>query len=196
MTVQALAWALDQNLPPKAKMVLVALCNHADHRDGRCYIEAETVAREASIKPASLSRYLGALERNKYLLRRKDRKAGSEFWIEFDRTGGEWEWLAAGEGDDDHDAAPAAPKPLAVAKPPAAFAKEVRPAPKPAAKTSVFVIEGSRAWDSWIEYRRARGEIPVLPTCWGEVDGRKRRGWYLPSLFAPGAVEPELQEAE
>jgi hypothetical protein len=49
----------------------------------------------------------------------------------------------------------------------------------------VFVYEGSTAWKAWIEHRRQQGMIPSLPVTNASVEGRARRGWYLPTLFPP-----------
>lgn len=59
-----------------------------------------------------------------------------------------------------------------------------------AAKARFFVLEGSRAWNAWIEHRRKAGQIASLPKCKGSGDYANRMGWYLPSLFPPGSTEP------
>jgi hypothetical protein len=40
------------------------------------------------------------------------------------------------------------------------------------------VIEGSKPWDSWVK----RGHDPTL-TCTVEVNGKRHRGWYFPTLY-------------
>lgn len=56
-------------------------------------------------------------------------------------------------------------------------------AQKAAAK--FFVIEDSRAWRAWCDYRRAHGLPGSLPTCNGQGEHVNRRGWWMPSLFPP-----------
>lgn len=65
------------------------------------------------------------------------------------------------------------------------------------ANARIFVFKGSDAWNAWCEYRRRRGEVPSLPTTTTEIDGNKRYGWWMPSLWPPreralgDAVPPE-----
>lgn len=59
------------------------------------------------------------------------------------------------------------------------------------ANARVFVLEGSRAWNAWIEHRRKSGLIGSLPSCKGSGEHAGRRGWYLPSLFPPPAAPAE-----
>lgn len=106
MSNQALTWAFDQDgLPCKAKFVLVSIANHADHTNGYCWLKVSTIAQEASIPERSLYRYLGALVRNGYLRRQKNKGAdgkqrANDYWIIFDRPEAPWSW-GAGIGDDD-----------------------------------------------------------------------------------------------
>ena len=58
MSIQAVAWALEQFIPKAiAKLVLVSLANHADHANGRCYPSVEMIAHEASCSVRSVQRY-------------------------------------------------------------------------------------------------------------------------------------------
>src|SRR5262245_33636691 len=62
MSIQAVAWALEQDLPDsKAKLVLVSICNHADPKTGEAWPWISTIAREASISPRSVHRALPKL---------------------------------------------------------------------------------------------------------------------------------------
>jgi hypothetical protein len=108
MSIQAVAWVLDQhpeNLPGKPKLVLVSIANHADHTNGYCFLNLETISRESSMPVRSLYRYIGALVRNGYL--RKVRRKGADgkhratdYWILFQRAPAVFNWGAAGEIDD------------------------------------------------------------------------------------------------
>lgn len=107
MSNQALTWAFDQDgLPCKAKFVLVALANHADHTNGYCWLKIETIAQETAIPARSLFRYIGALIRNGYLRREKKRGAdgkqrANDYWLLFNRLDAAWDWGAVIGGDDD-----------------------------------------------------------------------------------------------
>jgi len=105
MSIQAVGWVLDQNgLPPSAKLVLVAIANHADHTDGYCWLRAETIGRESSCTTRNVHRIVAALVRNGYL-RKAPRKGGdgkqraNDYWILFDRPAAEWSWFKADERD-------------------------------------------------------------------------------------------------
>lgn len=54
----------------------------------------------------------------------------------------------------------------------------------------VFVIEGTRAWQAWLDHRVCTGQIKSMPTTMAQVDGAHRRGWYLPTLFPPSTAGP------
>ena len=88
MSIQAVAWALDQDLPARPKLVLVAIANHADHTNGYCWLKAETIAREASCSPRSVYNFVGALVRNGYMrkaLRKGEdgKQRANDYWIMF-----------------------------------------------------------------------------------------------------------------
>jgi hypothetical protein len=106
MSVQALSWAIEQQLPAKPKLALIALANHAEPGTGYCHFETATIAREASTSPAGLWRYLGALERNGYLsktIRKTKRGDERDYWLAFSRNELEaWAW-----GTDASDPEPA-----------------------------------------------------------------------------------------
>lgn len=109
MSIQAVGWVLDQDpekLPGKAKLVLVAIANHADHTTGYCWLKLATIARESSMPERSLYRYIGALVRNGYL--RKELRKGADgkqratdYWILFNREGPKWDWGGKPESDEE-----------------------------------------------------------------------------------------------
>lgn len=190
MSIQALAWAIEQPVPGEAKLVLMSLANHADHTTGHCSFDPPTIAIEASVTEAAIPRYVGALRRNGYLAR-EEKGREREYWIQFDREPREWAWSAA-EAPEAVDAAPA---PVATSTPSAA-PTSFRPAKQAEARKAVvaaveeakpqrvFVIEGSKAWDAWIAHRRANGVRPLLPPTGSSlVNGRSVRGWWFESLF-------------
>lgn len=198
MTVQALAWAIDQQLPPKPKLVLMALANHADHSNGKVDFTPSTIAWESSTPQGSIWKFLGALERNGFLShdQRGETAEQREYWLLIDRNPSlPWSWGAEGASDDEtavtveQTEAP----PIAVqkfdrskqAEKRAAAAKAVEDA-KP---TQVFVIEGTPAFDAWCRYKSEDLKRPWYMVSSHRVEGRS--GYWFPTLFPPSA-EGEL----
>lgn len=106
MSIQAVAWALDQDLPARPKLVLVSIANHANHTDGYCWLKAETIAAEASCSPRAVFNFVGDLIRNGYL-RKAPRRAtdgrqrANDYWIMFAREPVKWiKDRGAGEVDE------------------------------------------------------------------------------------------------
>lgn len=108
MSIQAVAWALEQDMPARPKLVLVSIANHADHRTGYCWLKAETIGDEAACSPRAVFNFVGDLIRNGYI-RKATRKAedgkqrANDYWIVFDRAAGEWisDRTQSGEAEDD-----------------------------------------------------------------------------------------------
>lgn len=120
MSIQAVAWALDQDFSyttagrgPKgkpretaahgAKLVLISLCNHADHKSGHCWPSAETISRESSCSVRSVYRMVIALERNGFIDVKRSRggqgkQRSNNYWIRFDREPAPWKSF-----DDERD---------------------------------------------------------------------------------------------
>ncbi len=103
-----MGWALDQDLPPRPKLVLVSIGNHANASDGYCWLRAETIAAESSCSVRSVYRTIGALMRNGYLRREKRKGAdgkqrSNDYWILFNREPDAWDWRKglAEDGRDD-----------------------------------------------------------------------------------------------
>lgn len=95
MSIQAVAWALEQDLPARPKLVLVAIANHANHTDGYCWLKAETISREGACTPRSVFNFVGALVRNGFIrkaLRRGDdgKQRATDYWIVFSREDAKW----------------------------------------------------------------------------------------------------------
>lgn len=199
MTIQALAWAMDQSPPGNAKLVLLAMANHADHTSGLVHFDATTIAGEATIQVPSLWRYLGALERNGYLAKdqRKTQDGDKrEYWLALDRDPTlPWAWAAHDGDGDDADRADVPLKSPIQCSAPRAFDKSkqdgarqinAEEARKP--DDPFPVIEGSRAMKAWCDYLRQRRQIvPFLRTM--IVNGKEVRGFPMPSLFPPGEGE-------
>lgn len=110
MSIQAVAWALEQDLPARPKLVLVSLANHANHTDGYCWLHADTIAGEAACTSRSVYKYVGGLVRNGYI-RKAARKGddgkqrANDYWLLLAREPAKWDWGAGlaeeHEGEDE-----------------------------------------------------------------------------------------------
>jgi len=104
MSIQAVGWALDQDLPARPKLVLVSIANHANHADGYCFLRVDTIAREASCSPRAVHNFIGDLIRNGFV-RKQQRRASdgrqrcNDYWILFGRQPAEW--IKAGTRDEE-----------------------------------------------------------------------------------------------
>jgi hypothetical protein len=211
VTIQALAWAMDQAPPGTAKLVLQALANHADHTNGYVHFDAPTIAQEASIQVVSLWRYLGALERNGYL-EKDERKPGDtdkrDYWLVLDRNPAlPWSWSAQDipESSDvaASEVAPAHATPSSANQiSPRGFSRDRQTQARKAASDAdaaartngVPVIEGSKAFLAWCAYlRRQRQVIPFTMSIQVD-DGKWARGFYRPTLFPPRQDESQTVE--
>lgn len=187
MTIQALAWALDQPIPGNAKLALLALANHADHTTGYVHFDLPTISREASIQERSLWRYFGALERNGYLTRDVRKSRGTEvrelrLALDRDPSIG-WTW-GAQDGEPEGAEPPAAPEPRAPSTAPVGFRPREAPTPPAPETQGIPVLEGSKAAEMWLRYLRDRRKTaPFVMSM--IIDGKERRGFYMPTLFPP-----------
>ncbi len=272
MSIQAVAWALEQDLPARPKLVLVSIANHANHIDGYCWLKAETIAKEAACTPRSIYNFVGALVRNGFIrkqLRKGEdgKQRANDYWILFDREEKEWDssaHLEPDEGVDEpsenaseateapdvvqpserpspgetpqpserHDTRQAveipAPSPgpseaaftrKRIAEPSKTNPKEERagarvrggaprgyrpPPPQPLGavvegpKQQIFVYQGTRAWDAWVDYKKRTTGHSWSLTRTSFIDGKHRTGWWFPSLFPPSDAAPKsgLSEEE
>lgn len=263
MSIQAVAWALEQDLPARPKLVLVSLANHANHTDGYCWLKVETIAAEAACSHRAVYNFVGDLIRNGFIRKalRKGadgKQRANDYWILFHREAAPWVSArdahdADPEGEDlgpaDEDAGAGAPqnvvephapgasgesdvpsppdpvdmhvcasgphahtcipseslepsktKPKSPARegfgaPPRRY--QAPPPPQPVVQGAtgdpaegVFVFKGTRAWDAWMQHRRRTRGIASAPTTLRTIDGRRREGWFFPTLFPPDATGP------
>lgn len=201
MTVQALAWAMDQPIPAQPKLVLLALANHAEHETGRVHFDASTIAREASIAEKSLWRYLGALERNGYLAKDEHNGASKrDYWLQLDiDPARQWSWTAQDGADTEEDAASAAPTtspaPVVFRRESQAEARKAATAPPPGRpEGQVAVVEGTEAFRAWCAWYRERRMITPFVQAVVTVKGEQRRGFYQATLFPPEEKQIESLE--
>jgi len=66
MSVQAMTWAFDQELPCAHKFVLVALCDAVDS-DGKCWPSQATLARKCGLSRQYVNKVLADLERDGWI---------------------------------------------------------------------------------------------------------------------------------
>lgn len=120
MSVEAVGWAFRQRVPPKPKVVLLALADQTDEVTGAvCYgkTDMKALASKASIGERSVYRYIAALIRNGYVLKASGKAEGraSEYWLCLDRVRAEsmkdWSWKD-GQADvsDDEESEDADPQ--------------------------------------------------------------------------------------
>src|SRR5690349_3688223 len=109
MSIQAVAWALDQDLPARPKLVLVSIANHANHTDGYCWLKVETIAAEASCSERAVYNFIGDLIRNGFI-RKAPRKGedgkqrANDYWILINRPAAEWLKVGADDASDADEA--------------------------------------------------------------------------------------------
>lgn len=112
MSIEAVAWALRQKIPPKPKIALIALADQADERSGRvCYGKTDLghISTKCSIPERSLTRYFAALIRNGYLIRESGKAEGraSQYWLCLDRAQAEdyddWKWTGDAPSEEPED---------------------------------------------------------------------------------------------
>lgn len=115
MSVEATGWAFRQKVPPKPKVVLLALADQADETTGRvCYgkTDMKHIAGKSSCGERSLYRYISALVRNGYVIRESGKQKGqaSTYWLCLDRLPAkslkEWQWKGPAETDELDDDVP------------------------------------------------------------------------------------------
>ena len=68
MSIKAMTWVFDLELPPTPKLVLLVLADHADDK-GFCFPGAATISRRASVSERTLTRVLADLEAKGYIAR-------------------------------------------------------------------------------------------------------------------------------
>lgn len=98
MSIEAVGWALKQDIPGTPKLVLVALCNYADEETGHCWPSTQKIAKLASCSRRSVFTYLAALRRNGFInIQSAKRKSGEQrsnnYWVLFDRQPAKWEFV-------------------------------------------------------------------------------------------------------
>jgi len=67
MSFQAMAWAVEQNLPMKEKMVLLILANYASNEKGDCHPSVGLLAKDCGASKDSIIRAIKSLEDQDFL---------------------------------------------------------------------------------------------------------------------------------
>lgn len=189
MTIQSLAWALDQAIPGTAKLVLLGLANYADDATGEVHLDADGISRVAVVQPTSLPRYLAALERNQYL-DKTETAQGRIYWLAMSRESmAPWSWSA--DDGPEHAESPSSPSrrdnaPVAFSRGKQVEAREaVAPPKSESTPPQIPVIEGTDAFRAWTAHDRGHGRVPPFTHVLTLKDGKVARGFYKPTMFPP-----------
>ena len=75
MSLKAVTWAFEQEIPPNEKIVLLALADYADEQ-GSSYPSMLTICRKASMSESTVRRMLTKLEERGLLVREERRTTG------------------------------------------------------------------------------------------------------------------------
>lgn len=237
-----MSWVFEQDIPSRAKTVLLALANHADHVTGHCFPSIDTIMKEASCSRQGVFNFIGLLQRNGFIdkkprLREDGTRRSSDYWLLFDRAPAKWissfkeENSPDGaeseetEGEGTHSgltenaivSPPCVPPESAPCtaiyepsdsnrqnleskdrralkiEPPKEFSSQRRLEQKTSLQAAeearkpkmVPVIEGSEPWKAWVRH----GHPPTLVNHI-ELNGKRHRGRYFPSLYPPKATGP------
>ena len=62
MSFQAMAWAVEQDLPVKQKMVLLMLANRTNHDTGRCDPSMDKLSKDCGMSKTSVKEAIRALK--------------------------------------------------------------------------------------------------------------------------------------
>jgi len=109
MSIQAVAWVLAQkgeDLPGTARLIMIALANHADHVNGHCFPTTKRIADEAGCDQRTVKRYLPALVRNGFIDSRRRRSTedgefrANDYWLLFGRQPSPWQYFNKRTEDD------------------------------------------------------------------------------------------------
>jgi hypothetical protein len=78
MSVQAIAWALAQRIPPAPKLVLISIANCADKNGDNAFPGQRSIAEDASMCERSVRAHIAWLEGKGFLARiRRSRRDGT-----------------------------------------------------------------------------------------------------------------------
>jgi|SRR5882672_241563 len=94
MSVEALTWVFAQDIPSRAKTVLLAMANHADPITGHCYLKISTLMQKSSCSRRSTFSFIGLLRHNGFIDQRQvikdDGTKASDYWLLYDRVASKW----------------------------------------------------------------------------------------------------------
>lgn len=91
MSIKAMSWAWERDLPPAPKFVLVTLCDHYNEDEGAAWMSQKTLAKRTGYSREAVNRALRDLEEKHRLIDsvRRFRKDGGESskWYTLRRDG-------------------------------------------------------------------------------------------------------------
>jgi hypothetical protein len=96
MSIKAMSWAWEQELPPTAKFILVTLCDHYNEDEGAAWMSQKTLAKRTGYNRDTVNRALRDLEEKHKLINsvQRFRQDGSK--------SSKWYTLAHVGGGGDH----------------------------------------------------------------------------------------------
>lgn len=87
MSIQAVSWALQQRVEDAAaKLVLISLANHANHRTGLCWPTVALIAEEASQSERTVQRKLPLLEEGGFIRIERRPNQSSRYFLQLERA--------------------------------------------------------------------------------------------------------------
>ena len=66
MSIKAINWAWDQQLPPNAKLILMAIADAADE-EGNCWPKIKTIAKKCGVSQRTVQRSLKYFISNNFI---------------------------------------------------------------------------------------------------------------------------------
>jgi hypothetical protein len=77
MTIQAVAWAIEQELEPTEKLVLILLANHGNQRN-QCFPSVRLLAHEARMSMRTITYLLGRLAKKNLISRERQQRTSGK----------------------------------------------------------------------------------------------------------------------
>jgi hypothetical protein len=194
---EAHAWARNLTLGDAiGKAILVALTLYVD-QDGCCYVSMAQLAEDCEVDIKTIRRRLDWLETDAKVLRRQHQWI-DENGVRSSKPGGKQTTDAIQlliephqtsiQVSPTHEGLPQKPgesRRSPVGVPVRSTLKSSEPEPE-SKIDQVFVIEGTKAWEAWVRYRRETpGQRPLNFSQRGEGPYAGKSGRWLPSLFPP-----------
>jgi DNA-binding MarR family transcriptional regulator len=80
MSIKAMSWAWEQDVPLTAKFILVTLCDHYNEDEGAAWMSQKTLARRTGYARETINRALKELEEDHRLIESTQRTRDDGGW--------------------------------------------------------------------------------------------------------------------